>query len=117
MKIKTRVYSNGQAHVGAGIALKARLYVSGWHLSYQLKDTRSDPQVKDKVAITFVDDVPVSVASLHKGTVMAFTRKSERRKGYGFKTFSAMRLDKMPYHDEGVEGSWRFWKKAKETIG
>ncbi len=117
MKIKTRVYSNGQAHVGADIALKARLYVSGWNLSDQLKETRSAKLKEDKIAITYVDNVPVSVVSLHRRTLMAFTRKSERQKGYGIRSFSAMKLESMPYHDVGIDGSGIFWRKAKQIIG
>lgn len=116
MKIKTKVYRGSYAKEGATIALKARLYVSGWFLSGQLKGTKQYPSPDDVVAITYVDDTPICVVSLRRNNVMAFTRKSERSKGYGIRTFEALKLAKMPYYDEGIEGSHYFWRKAINTL-
>lgn len=116
MKIKTKVYRGTYAKEGAAIALKARLYVSGWCLSGQLCATKNEPHVNDVVSITFVDGSPVSVLSIRHNTIMAFTRKSERSKGYGIRTFEALRLSRMPYYAEGIDASYGFWRKARNSL-
>lgn len=108
-------YDNEAAAIGADIALKNRLYVSGWALSGVLKAIRDKPN-GHSICIAFVEGKPVSViakynADSDNGATMAFTRKSMRRKGIASNLIKNTRL-KVGRVEEGVSGSCSFWRKV-----
>lgn len=112
-KVITKVFNTPtEVLEGCNIALKSRLYVSGWNLSGELKYLRKYP-FSGKVSITFADDKPVAVAVLRGGVVECFCRKSERKKGYGGKTLSSLlSKEREVTVCQGIEGSYSFFSKA-----
>lgn len=106
--------------MNADIALKSRLYVSGWNLSETLKFARDYPD-------TFYVDIhydheriPVGVLVYiaRSGETQVFVRKSERKKGVGrtminkLKESNAFRSTLPPNYGNGVDGSHIFFKKC-----
>ncbi len=114
--LTTKVYSGAKLSVGADLAIRARLYVPGWELRGVLQCMKTNHRQDSKMAITFRDSVPICVVVSHYGETMAFTRKIERKKGIGMKTFKAMKLHKMPLYGHGIKGSYDFWRKVAKTI-
>ncbi len=76
----------------AGIALRARLYVSGWQLSQTLLDIRDgDIYTKDTFVLAYDGDTPIGLCVMHHRNSWGcpvsstFVRKSYRRRGIGTK--------------------------------
>ena len=102
---------------GADIALKHRLYVSGWSLSHILKAIR-DPSSSysslystSAIAIVAVRGTSVAVAVYRRGEINTFCRKSMRRRGYGSLAVTKITetvKDKIR-HFPGIAGSCRFY--------
>ena len=112
--MKVVLYKEGTLKLGCDIALKSRLYVSGWNLSASLKHARKTGE--GEVSIAYLDGLPVACAySDNYGYVSTFCRKQQRRKGFGMLALSM--LDR--YKDGklkgsyGINGSSDFYKKAK----
>lgn len=115
--VKVKVFSKDKAPEGAGIALKHRLYVSGWNLSGELVSIRnSNDNGKHKVSIVYKDDEPVAVAILNNREVQAFVRKSERKQGFGTMAVKGLKPPKErdAYYGCGIDGSYKFWNKVLE---
>ena len=125
---KVKVFPGELAGAGADIALKSRLYVSGWGLSIRLKQLR-EGELKGTVALTYEDDKPVAVAvafDTYQGRLIelqAFCRKAERRKGYGTIAVDAaqrMQRDRNPagkmYWSAGIAGSRKFWQNLDDKL-
>ena len=102
---------------GADIALKHRLYVSGWSLSHILKAIRgpsssySYSHGTGAIAIVAVGGTPVAVAVYRRGDINTFCRKSMRRRGYGSLAVAKIKetvKDKVRYFP-GIEGSGSFY--------
>jgi hypothetical protein len=95
----------------ADLALKHRLFVSGWQLSHELKKARDHPDWFDGISMKFVGGVPVALVIVRRTGIMAFCKKSERRKGYASECVQAIRL--IPNFnargDYGIPGSLNFW--------
>lgn len=95
----------------ADLALKHRLFVSGWELSHELKMARDHPDLFDGISMKFVDGVPIALVIVRRTTMMAFCKKSERRKGYASECAQAIRV--IPNFagrgDYGIPGSLNFW--------
>ncbi len=110
--MKIVVYRNRTLSEGARIALGARLYVSGWSLHPTLETLRDYQGVTDaRIAIAFIGETPVCLVLMHTdGMLMAFCRKSERRKGYASACFKALKSPLFAWAGEGVYGSPEFWK-------
>ena len=97
----------------ADIALKNRLYVSGWCLSGDLKDYRAKPNWGDlKIVLAYDDDKPVGVVVDCRGDVQAFVRKSHRRRGIAS---GAIRYGDIvvKHYGDGINGSEVFFEKMK----
>lgn len=99
----------------ADIALKNRLYVSGWCLSQDLKDIRAGNIKNAKVVLAEKDGKYVGVAIHGKFrysyyNTSIFVRKSERRKGIASKMLGEFK-NKDCYAGYGVVGSEKFWNK------
>ena len=102
---------------GADIALKHRLYVSGWSLSHILKAIR-DPSSSysslystSAIAIVAVKGTPVAVAVYRRDEINTFCRKSMRRRGYGSLAVTKIKetvKDKIRFFP-GIAGSCRFY--------
>ena len=110
--IDIKLYDNGNAHIGADIALKSRLYVSGWNLSGELGKIRAERKTDNKVALLFKGNVCIAVAVLRRDFVQAFVRKQERRNGYGRMVVEKLGVSKSVDHGEGIDGSWKFWSSV-----
>lgn len=119
---------SNETEVNADIALKNRLYVSGWCLSGSLRDTRENPTNK-LVLLHYDDGIPVAVLyashnysdiTLQDYTnVQVFVRKSKRNKGIGKELVNKLKElspnTKFTW-DCGVKGSRMFWiKQFKEN--
>lgn len=100
----------------ADIALKNRLYISGWGLSGQLKSARKYPDVYE-VSLEYLDGKPVGVAVLgYGGHVSIFVRKDCRRKGIGTKLINSFG-DKVKEVSWGICGSEDFFDAVNVEIG
>ena len=112
--MKVVLYKEDTLKLGCDIALKNRLYVSGWNLSANLKRARKTG--KGEVSIVYLDDLPVACAySDDYGHVDTFCRKQQRRKGFGTLALSALdgyKAGKLKGF-YGINGSSDFYKKAK----
>ena len=105
---------------GLNLALKYRLFVSGWCLSSDLCSARSEVTVNPpaaenySVALYFKDQVPVAICFRHHAKIQAFCKKSERKKGYASKCVDKVKGQhqyKQWCAGSGVEGSHVFWSK------
>jgi GNAT superfamily N-acetyltransferase len=70
----------------AFMALKHRLFVSGWRLSGDLKRVRKGHNVENvRIAVAYDSDTPVGVSLYDHttGLIQVFVRKSYRRRGIG----------------------------------
>lgn len=93
----------------ASLALKHRLYVSGWQLSHQLKAARDYP-TEYEIKVEYVKGVPVGVCLLDKcdGSISIFVKKAFRRKGIGRKLVKRFG-DKIKKASWGIHGSEYFF--------
>lgn len=116
MKKTVVLYEGETLKLGAKIAVKHKLYVSGWDLSYRFKDIiRSKTPRKDiKLSLVYIDDTPVAVAYSSIRSAQAFCRKSERKKGYGSDAVKAIPDINTNYGGYGLIGSDIFWSKVKK---
>ncbi len=105
-----------QNQMNADIALKNRLYVSGYMLSHLLKDIRLG-NIAANVALHYEEDIPVGVAvhiieeDYNDYQVMVFVRKSKRCKGIGSKLLKELDAPKTSIIGTGCSVSSRFWYK------
>jgi len=102
----------------ASIALKNRLFVSGWEMSHTLREIRHNPH-KATIAVLFEDNVPMSISLQERcSRVQSFTRKAKRRQGYGSMTFDCVikyKENEKFYHEYGISGSLDFFHHAKNA--
>ena len=88
MKVVIKTTKTRSAKELADIALKNRLYVSGWSLTEVLQDIRKGKQ-EAHVAIAYDGDTPIAVSIFMEkyrngwDHVQVFVRKSYRRNGIG----------------------------------
>lgn len=106
-----------QDQINADIALKARLYVSGYQLSHVLRGIR-DGGIIGKVALHHDEgNTPVGVAvhitdrSFIGYETMVFVRKSKRRQGIGSLLIKQLNSPKNSFVGRGCSASRPFWKK------
>ena len=101
----------------ASLALKHRLYVSGWELSRDLICARKWPDEYD-IKLEYVKGVPVAVALLTKqdGFISLFVRKAYRRKGIGKKLVKRFG-SKIKKAGWGIHGSEYFFEKVSIEMG
>lgn len=109
------------------IALKARLYVSGWRLSGCLVDARRFALVEKSygirrsnytIAIKFVDGVAAALAfndPYEEPTVMAFCAEKHRRNGYAFECVKALNVRGEFTSEIGLTCSANLWSKFKNA--
>lgn len=101
---------------GAKLALKNRLFVSGWEMSHFLKDyiECSVDELKP-IVIAMCDKVPIGCLMLYGNVYSIFVRKAYRRQGIGTALMKEMNLitDVKDYvGDSGIHGSGRFFESA-----
>lgn len=97
--MKIEIYKGRTLFKGADVGLKSRLYVSGWQLSYELKDIREGyhNSVNSVIAIAMKDGEAVALAlglsreSTPRVELQAFCRKAERRHGFGSACVAAVK--------------------------
>ena len=115
--VSVSLFTDDTLAQGADIALKHRLYVSGWSLSHILKAIRepsssySSLPSTSAIAIVAVRGTPVAVAVYRRGDINTFCRKSMRRRGYGSLAVTKITetvKDKIR-HFPGIAGSCRFY--------
>src|SRR5690606_33705848 len=116
MNYEIKIHEGDEAKVAADIALKNRLYVSGWSLSGDLKAIRCG-HYKAKVAVVYEQEKPVAVGIQDsQGLTEIFVRKSYRRKKIGSTIAQKFKHD-YSYCLEGIEGSSVFWDKVGYPLG
>lgn len=102
---------NDEMKAFANIALKSRLYVSGWVLSGVLVKVREGYNVCKKIAIAEIENKPVGVAIVnHYNEVQVFVRKSERKKGIGKNLVESLNETTLK-GNSGIDGSLTFFDK------
>lgn len=110
--IEIQIAINEQTKAFANIALKSRLYVSGWVLSETLVGIRKGYNICKKIAIAQIEDKPVGVAIVNnRNEVQVFVRKSERKKGIGKSLVESLNETNLK-GNYGVEGSLTFFDKV-----
>lgn len=122
MKIQKRLLDN-ELKIKADIALKNRLFVSGFDLSYLLQNIRSG-QIGYKeanIVLEYVEEKAVGVAVYvfdrdfeEESNVHVFVRKAFRRKGIGRKLIKSLNLPTEKNKLSvalGSNESWNFWQK------
>lgn len=108
-----------ESQVNANIALRGRLYVSGFLLSGVLKDIRAGI-LEARVNLHYEDDIPVGVAVLITDGVptnylssyydlMIFVRTSYRNRGIGKKLIDEMNVSTRLKVGRGSRYSCNFW--------
>lgn len=101
--------------INADIALKNRLYVSGYMLSGVLVKIRSG-KMDARVVIHIENEIPVGVAVTdfshfsYYGT-MIFVRKSMRNRGIGSQLLAKLNAGKRTRVGVGCSASAKFWNK------
>lgn len=108
--LKSEMWNQNQ--INADIALKNRLYVSGYMLSGFLIQIRNG-EIDGTVLLHYENDIPVGVAVSGDFTyeLMVFVRKSMRNKGIGSKLLSQMNTPKVAIVGRGCDASYHFWRK------
>ena len=106
---RVQVYRGDNLAAGARLALRNRLYVSGWSLSGHYVDMMND-QEDGEIAIGFLDGEPICAVVSDLGQVMAFCRKALRRRGYTSACLAKLNTDGQVC-ETGVTGSEAFWRK------
>lgn len=122
MEIQKRLLDN-ELKIKADIALKNRLFVSGFDLSYLLQNIRSG-QIGYKeanIVLEYVEEKAVGVAVYvfdrdfeEESNVHVFVRKAFRRKGIGKKLIKSLNLPTEKNKLSvalGSNASWSFWQK------
>lgn len=101
----------------ASLALKHKLYVSGWELSHQLKSARKYPE-EYEIKLEYVDGTPVGVCLLYKcdGEISIFVKKAFRLQGIGRKLVDSFG-DKIKSASWGIHGSEYFFEKVGIEMG
>lgn len=115
-KFKCKVFLDREGAVAAAkLGLKQRLYVSGWDLSYALREFIEGTY--DGFVILAYDEAEKPVGILYGeneyGMIMLFVRKAERRQGIGTLLYCAaanILKDKID-NDFGIDGSYPFFRK------
>lgn len=108
-----------ESQVNANIALRGRLYVSGFLLSGVLKDIRAGI-LEARVNLHYEDDIPVGVAVLITDGVptnylssyydlMIFVRTNYRNRGIGKKLIDEMKVSTSLKVGRGSRYSCNFW--------
>ena len=105
-----KVYRGLDVVEGAKLALKHRLYVSGWCLSGELKSMIRSPRISDGIALGLLDGVPVSIVLHDAHQYMAFCRKALRNNGYASQCFQKLNVTGKSAGG-GIDGSDHFWRK------
>lgn len=98
----------------ASIALKHRLFVSGWLLSGAMKCIRKGHNIEDaRMAIAYDSDIPVGVSLYDRttGLIQVFVRKSYRRRGIGRKLVENFKKFEV-YGIRGIDGSSHFFRNV-----
>lgn len=122
-----KLYERRTLIEGINLALKHRLYVSGWCLSgslvYARDSVSENPSLglNYSVALYFVNDVPVAICFREYSTLQSFCKKQERNKGYASACVKAVKKSflcpKDIRADYGIQGSLDFWHKQNVRTG
>lgn len=105
---EVKVYRGATLAAGAALALKHRLYISGWVMSGELISMRDDDN-GGVISLGFLDDEPVAIVVDDYYQLMAFCRKSLRGNGYASKCLAELNTDGR-VANEGIKGSIKFWR-------
>lgn len=122
-----KVYNTPAGIVEAvNMALKNRLYVSGWQLSGCLVQARAEAlwlkscaakRIQYVIALKFVDGIPVSIAfhdPNHVPSMMSFCAVKHRRNGFAVACIAATKIQKFTA-SIGLAESVRLWTKFNVT--
>lgn len=110
MAIRYVTYSGESVAEGASVALKNRLYVSGWNLSSMLKGMRR--RKEGTIILAIKDGTPVGVAVRDAyDEVHCFVRKAQRGTGIGTKLIRRLDTGGEFRCYYGIVGSENFWAK------
>ena len=106
------------------LALKNRLYVSGWQLSGCLVQARAEAlwlkscgakRIQYMIALKFVDGIPVAIAfhdPNHLPSMMSFCAVKHRRNGFAYECVAATKIQKFTA-SIGLTSSANLWSRFK----
>lgn len=122
MKSIKQSYKLSTPTKNSNIALKYKLYVSGWLLSHELQYIRDNPK-NNIVLLSYKNNEPVGVILLNsKNQIMIFVRKQYRNCGIGSKLMNRLfnkisddRKRKI-FAEVGIESSKLLFKKFNVRI-
>lgn len=117
MEVTIKVATNSnEIQEYASLALKHRLYVSGWTLSYYLKSAREKPETAKGLVLALVDDIPVGVVITKSyGTSGVFVKKAFRRHKIGTKLIKAL-TDSIQIKDDTDYASFQAHDKRSSNF-
>jgi len=108
--IEVKYYRGAAAREAARLAINAHLYIDGWYLLSALAMIQAGQRKDPQIALVFEHDTPVAIA-VEEGfnQVMAFCKRSHRRRGLASKAVGLIEMDPKTYADGGIPGSEKFW--------
>jgi hypothetical protein len=107
----TDIYIAEDMKAAAALALKSRLYVSGWMLSGSLVKIKNGSLICKKMAIATKEGKAIGVAIVNRHKeVQLFVKKSERKKGIGKSLIKSLN-EKNLEGFYGAVGSVEFFEK------
>jgi GNAT superfamily N-acetyltransferase len=104
----------------ADIALKHRLYVSGWCFSSWFKTYKKEPEKarsRVRTLLAYEDDTPAGVLVHNKehNCISVFVRKSMRRRGIGTKLVAQAQPSSGWVHTYGAKHTHVFWDVVRAS--
>ncbi|QEG08617.1 hypothetical protein [Aeromonas phage 4L372D] len=100
----------------AGMALKHRLYVSGWVLSGELVKIRKDPEYAHNIALYYKENKPIGIViTTCENMLQVFVRKNERKRGIGSELIKEVKTERS-WDSVGLDRTGKIWKHNKVLI-
>jgi GNAT superfamily N-acetyltransferase len=130
--MELKIFENENLIKGAELAIKHRLYVSGWQLIKNLRNIVNEEQSKDikkEIVLAFIDDIPVGI--LYRETFRSknrsiyslyhhfFIRGKFRGLGIARKMFEYLPRPKQKHKlfgTVGTSGTEKFFRKLDEKF-
>lgn len=115
-----KIYEEYDTILIAKEALRKKMYVSGWDLSYLLQEISNARKFDCFIIGAYAAEelVGILVGDHDEGYVQVFVRKAHRRQGIGtaMYTEAAKILGKNIRNKFGIDGSEEFFDEVKELV-
>lgn len=100
----------------ARLAIKHRLYVSGWSMRGDYKQIVEGTSMEEEniqLALALFNDLPVGCVLIREDCVQCFVRKKYRLRGVGSALMHGLQKPNGWWTGDGILGSDIFWSKFK----